>query len=46
MSLVSLNQHFRVVGLSRSFYIEISYSVGKMKCRNAEHDFAELKSHL
>ena len=39
-------QHFRVVGLSRPFYIEMSHSVSEMKCRNAEHDFVRLKSHL
>ena len=39
-------QHFRVVALS--FYIEMSHSVGEMKCRsrNEEREFAGLKSHL
>ena len=45
---VNIWQHFRIVELSRSFYIEMSHFVGKMKSRsqNAEHDFVGLKSHL
>ena len=37
-----------LVGLSKSFYNEMSHSVGEMKCRsrNANHDFFGLKSHL
>jgi len=42
-----INEHnSRIVGLSRTFYIEISHSVGEMKCRSAEHEFVGLKSHL
>ena len=39
--LVEIFEFFRVVGLLSSFYIEMSHSVGEVKCRsrNAEHDF-------
>jgi len=35
------------VGLSKSFYIEMSHSVGEIKCRswNTEPDFVGLKNH-
>ena len=44
----NIRQYFRVFALSRSFYIDMSHSVGEMKCqsKNAQCDFVGLKSHL
>ena len=46
VSVYGQGQHFCIVGLSRLFYIEMSHSVGEMKCQKAEHNFVGLKSHL
>jgi len=45
LAWLNWRKHFRVVGLSRSFYIELSHSFGEMKCgsRNTEEDFCRIK---